>query len=344
VDTFDVDFQHSFQPFKRQLVVWGFGYRFIHDALEGSYSVTLDPETQDYDIVSAFIQDEITLVPQHWRLTIGTKFEHNDFSGVEWQPSARLLWTPDDHQSLWAAASRAVRTPSRGEVANAIKIIVPQTYPLLWETVVNPDFDTEEVITYEIGYRIQPTANISFDLATFYNNYDNLRSSELIGAQLNQPPEPSSFQTIVTNSLKGDSYGIEAAVDWRPSQWWRLQWAYTYLDMDLKAKVETLDVFVKTDEKSSPQHQASARSFLDLSDAWQLDLWLRYVDELSAIDIESYIEMDVRLGWRVRPNTKIELVGKNLFDSHHPEYVSQYLDTKSTEVQRCVYGKVSVEF
>lgn len=344
VDTFDIDFQHSFQPFKKQLVIWGLGYRFIHDALEGTYSTSLDPESQDYDIVSAFIQDDITIVPQRWRLTIGTKFEHNDYSGVEWQPSARLLWTPDDHQSLWAAVSRAVRTPSRGDVANVVKMIVPETDPLLLETVGNPDQDSEEVVTYELGYRIQPTTGISFDFATFYNDYDKLRLSEFNEIQLNPPPEPSFLNFDVSNNLEGNSYGIEAAVDWRPLQWWRLQCAYTYLEMELKVKVDTPTAFIQADEKSSPGHQASLRSFLDLSDAWQLDLWLRYVDELSAIDIDSYIEMDARLGWRIRPNTRIELVGQNLLDSHHPEYVSQYLDTKSTEVQRCVYGRVTLEF
>ncbi len=344
VDTFDVDFQHRFQAFSSHSIIWGMGYRYISDELNGSFSTTLDPDSQDYRLVSAFVQDDIVLIPQRFRFTIGTKFEHNDFSGDEWQPSARLLWTPSDYQSIWTAVSRAVRTPSRGDVANRVRGVVPEFYPLLRETIGNPDFDSEEVISYELGYRIQTPSRVSFDFALFYNEYDALRSISLQSPILNPPPQPSVIQTLVGNNIKGNTHGIEVAADWPLEYWWRLQAAYTYLELDLELKSSAPNFFMSVDQKSAPKHQGSLRSFMDLGESWQFDLWFRYVDKIAAYDIDSYLEMDARLNWHIRSNLDLTLVGQNLLADHHSEYEAEFLGTISTDVQRSVYAKLTVNF
>ncbi len=344
VDTFDLDFQHRFQVLSNQSIIWGLGYRYISDELDGTFSTTLDPDAQDYRLVSAFVQDDVTLVPHRLRFTIGTKFEHNDFSGAEWQPSARLLWTPSDYQSIWAAVSRAVRTPSRGDVANRVRMSVPEFYPFLSETLGNPDFDSEKVNSYELGYRIQTPSKISFDFALFHNEYDDLRLVSLHPPILNPPPQPSVIQTIVGNNMKGKTHGVEVAADWPLVSWWRLQAAYTFIELDLESKSSTSDYFIPVDQESAPRHQGSLRSFMDLSESWQLDVWFRYVDKISVYDIDSYLEMDLRLNWHIGSNMDLTLVGKNLLDDNHAEYEAEFIDTASTEVQRSVYTKFTVNF
>ncbi len=348
-DIVDFDFQHQFQLLSQQSVIWGVGYRFIHDSLKGTYSSSMEPPSKEYDLISAFFQDDITLIPDQWRLTVGTKFENNDFSGSEWQPSARVLWTPEDRQSIWAAVSQAVRTPSRGEVSNRSRIVISDDFPIqkdryLVYALGNPEFESEEVFTYELGYRIQPSNNLSLDIATFYNHYKNLRIPELQDPVDNDPTEkPSEVPVIVKNNLDGNSYGVEVATDYRINDDWRLQLSYNYFQIDLELQEQGSDYFVEYDEGSVPRHQASLRSLMDLNYAWQFDLWVRYVDELPSIDINGYLELDVRLNWQIRKDLALTLVGQNLLDSQHPEYVSEYLETKATETQRGAYVKITLK-
>ncbi len=347
-DISDVDFQHQFQLLSQHSVIWGVGYRFIQDSLKGTYSSSIDPDSKEYDLISAFIQDDITLFPDHWRLTLGTKFENNDFSGTEWQPSARILWTPEDRQSIWAAVSQAIRTPSRGEVSNRSRIVISDDFPIpsdryLVEALGNPEFESEEVLTYELGYRVQPSSTLSFDIAAFYNHYKNLRNPE-IQHPVDNASTPSVVPVVVKNNLDGNSYGVEIATDFRIYDYWRLQLSYNYLAINLKLKTLGSDYFTKYDEGSVPKQQASLRSLMDLNNSWQLDLWARYVDELPSIDINGYFELDVRLNWQIRKDLSLTFAGQNLLDSQHPEYVSEYLETKSTETQRSAYAKMTLKF
>lgn len=144
--------------------------------------------------------------------------------------------------------------------------------------------------------------------------------------------------------MEGNSYGIELAIDWRLLDWWRLQFAYTYIALDLKGSTTGSDLFSQTTEGSSPEHQSSLGSFVNLGDSWRLDLWFRYVDKLPTNDIDSYLEMDAQLNWQIRSGIDLTLVGQNLLDSHHPEYVAEFLNTQPTEARRGVYAKISMEF
>lgn len=114
-DTFDLDFQHRFACGSKQDIVWGLGFRFGHDEIDNSFTINFLPAERDSQLYSAFVHDEIALVPEYLSLILGSRFEHNRYSGFEIQPNGRLLWTPDPHHTVWASVSRAVRTPSRGE-------------------------------------------------------------------------------------------------------------------------------------------------------------------------------------------------------------------------------------
>lgn len=127
----DIDFQHRFALLGWNDIVWGVGYRYNHDDFRSSYITTLTPPSRNDQLFSAFIQDEITLIDNTLWLTLGSKFEHNDYSGFEAQPTARLMWAPHYQHRLWASISRAVRTPSRAEQNMNLlqRVVAPQPLP-----------------------------------------------------------------------------------------------------------------------------------------------------------------------------------------------------------------------
>ena len=337
-DTFDIDFQHRFALGERNDVMWGAGYRATSDKVGNTPTIALNPDNRTVDLFSGFIQDEIALAPDRLRLTLGSKFEQNDFTGFEAQPSGRLLWTPAAHQTFWASISRAVRTPSRVEddvTLNQPREVTPGFFvPITIQG--NRDFGSESLLAYEIGYRTQPHQRLSLDLAGFYNDYDNLRSLE------QDPVVPTLFH--VGNKLYGESYGVETAATLEITRWWRLQPAYTFLQMALHKRPGSTDSTSEQDEGKSPRHQMSVRSSMDLPGDLSLDCTVRYVDHLPALTISSYVELDVRLGWRLNRNLELAIVGQNLLEGRHREFSPSFINTQQTAIQRGVYGKLTLRF
>jgi iron complex outermembrane recepter protein len=340
-NTFDIDFQHRFQLGTRNQMMWGFGYRFVRDDFNNSFSTSIIPDSRDLNLVSAFVQDEIKLIPDRLDLILGSKFEHNDFTGFEAQPSGRLVWKPAEKQTLWGAISRAVRTPSRGEHDTYVntRVIPPDALfpgsPAQPVTLVgNRDFDSETLIAYELGYRIQPTRRLSLDVATFYNVYDNLRTVE----------PTSMFSATAGNEMEGDTYGIELAADFQPLDWWRLQLSYSFLEMNLSLKDTSMDTISVGAEGESPQNKVSVRSMMDLPHNLELDIWFRYVDNLPTQQVDDYTTLDVRFAWKPLKWLELAVVGQSLLDDHHPEFKPELIDTSPTEVERSVYGKITCRF
>lgn len=331
-DTLDMDFQHQFPLGERHGIIWGFGYRFTRDNIENSPSVIFTPDRRHDDIWSAFLQDDIYFLHNKLRLTVGSKFEHNDYTGFEIQPNIRLIWTPEMSYSLWASVSRAVRTPCRGEIDVLTYVRVPSP-PVTLPTYGNSDFKSEDLIAYELGYRIRPFVPLSVDIAAFYNDYDNLRTFEFTGIQLNGD-----------NKMEGSTFGVELAVDWRVMDTWRLAAAYTFLQMQLHVYGDSRDMFSEGAEGENPHHQFSLRSSMDLLENLELDFWARYVDNLPTQDVGSYVSLDIRLGWKPRNNLELSVVGQNLLDSQRPEFIPEIVNTTPTEVERGVYGKITWNF
>jgi len=352
--TFDIDFQHHFRVGDRNDVIWGLGYRMVSAAFDDSFTVALDDDHRTDHLVSAFVQDEIALVEDELRLTLGSKFEYNSYTDFEIQPTARLLWTPDGRQSVWLAASRATRTPSQAEDSIALNSVLgptdpnnPFPFPLQLSVLGNESLRSEDVISFEVGYRVRPNDDLSFDFAAFYNIYDHLASVEARPPLQVILPCPTPPLCILGNSQfddlgSGESYGFEAAAEWRPESWWRLQGAYTYLHLDLDH--DGAAGFTVHSEGRDPTHQLSLRSSFDLGEDWELDFWGRYVSELPERGVDSYFTFDMRVGWRPVDGVELAIVGQNLVSDDQLEFTPELVDTTPTEVQRLVYGKVTVNF
>ena len=354
--TFDLSLQHEFALGGRNKAVWGLGYRVTTDTEQNNPNISFNPDTQTENLYSGFVQDEIALVKDRLSLTPGIKLEHNDYTGFEYEPGARLLWIPWADSSLrslssqtfWASVSRAVRTPSRIEESFTSTMADPLFPPLPEVSYGSKDFESEKLMAYEIGYRVQPLEKLSLDLAAFYNEYDDLRNVEVIaGPTLLTPTTP--LTTVLGNDLYGHTYGVEISATWKVADWWRLQPNYTYLHMSLHAHPAGLippdsNPTVSQIEGSNPQNQFSIHSSMDLPQGVTFDTALRYVDNLPYFNIASYFELDARLGWRINKHWELAIVGQNLLHDHHAEFASTEVMTQATETPRSVYGTITWRF
>lgn len=354
-DSFDLNFQHSFLPGKSQEITWGLGYRFSRDKITPSFAISTSQTVHRTDqLYSAFVQDDITLIPERLHLILGSKLEHNNYTGYEIQPNGRILWTPNGNHSLWGAVARAVRTPSRFEHDGQIQMvkgpgengnILP--LPLLIRSISSSDFESEELIAYELGYRFLGLNDFSVDITAFYNDYDRLRTVELVSLDPDATPLPSHYisTSIFNNKMKSNSCGIEVVLNWHPFDWWSLQGVYSYFNMSLDIDSDSTDTLAKEIVGGdNPHHQASLRSSMDLPMNLQFDLWFRYVDTLDQQSIDAYLNMDMRLAWQPRKGLDLALVGQNLLDGEQAEYTYDLTDHLSTETQRSLYVKATWSF
>lgn len=352
--TFDLDFQHRFSPFEQHEWIWGLGYRLYQDDIGSNLTARFDPSSRNDQLFSAFWQDEITLVPDRLVFTLGSKIERNDYSGFEFQPNARLAWTPTERQTLWFAVSRAVRTPARYEHDAQIQLetIAPGSpdNPLPLPLVVTPtsdrSFDSEDMAAFEVGYRTSPIDRLTIDLTAYYTLFDELLIAEPGALIFSGVPAPGHFILPLygENNLYGEAYGFEAAIDFQLATWHRIRLAYTYADIQLHKDDNTNGFFFEGYEWRTPPHQASIRSSIDLTSNLELDLWARYVDELPNLDIPYYITLDARLGWHPSENLEVALGVQNALENRHREFTSSLVDTGYSYIERNIYGKVTWRF
>lgn len=348
-DTFDIDFQYRVGIGNRNDIVWGAGYRVTSDKVGNSSTISLNPESRTVNLFSAFVQDEIALVPDKLSLMIGSKIEHNDYTGIEFQPSGRAHWTPLENQTFWASISRAVRSPSRVEDDVTLNQVLPPggLFPgspaAVTTTYGNRDFLSEELLAYELGYRVQARKNLSLDVALFYNDYDHLRSIEP-GPSPTQPAAPGSIPLHIANDLFGETYGGEAAVVFQVTPRWRIEPGFSLIEMQLHKRASSQDNSSEKDEGKSPEQQWSLRSSMELPHAVSLDCMLRYVDSLPGLDLGSYWGLDLRVAWRPTRWMELSVVGQNLIENRHQEFSPSFISTQRTEVPRGFYGKVTLRF
>ncbi|MEW6304152.1 MAG: TonB-dependent receptor [Verrucomicrobiota bacterium] len=338
-NSFDIDWQHDFSWGDRQTIVWGAGYRFAADEIFGSPALSFVPPQSSDHLRSVFAQDEISIVPDKLSFTVGAKLEHNDYSGSEFQPNARLQWTPHEKHTIWAAVARAVRSPSRAE--HTIRATRPAGPGVINSVSGVSTFDSETLVAYELGWRFQPRPSLSFDVAAFFNDYDDLRSFD-VGTPT--PPPPALIIPLTTsNSMEGETYGGEVSASWQATKSLRVMAGYSLLQMHLRGGLNSGDSTLEAAAVDNPQQQFHLRSYWDLPANLQLDGALYYVDSLPGQSVPSYVRLDVRLGWRPRENLDFTVGLQNLLDERHPEYGANFLVT-STEVERNFYAKVTWRF
>ncbi|MEE4376421.1 MAG: TonB-dependent receptor [Candidatus Competibacteraceae bacterium] len=359
LDTVDIDFQHESALGEHHELIWGLGYRFNRDDFTPTEVLTMTPAQREYPLFSTFIQDRIRKFDNRLELTFGAKIEHNRFTGWELQPNIRALWKPAANQRVWAAVSRAVRTPSRGDQDVTFDLIAVPPSPANPPTLVvlqgNPDLESETVIAYEIGYRLWPKENFYLDLTAFYNDYDDLRFAVLDQTAIVPGPGFITAPVVVVNGEKGTTYGLEIAADWRPAPGWRMQFGYSYLHANFELKIPDNAVIFPAGlgDQRDPRHQLSLLTSIDLTRDVDLDLWLRYVDAIPDVtvatptttvaSVDDYLTLDVRLGWRLVDDLEFSIAGRNLLDSPHLEFLQEN-NTFPTQVERSVYGQIKWRF
>lgn len=322
-NTEDVDFQDRFSLAGRQNIVWGLGYNATADQTTSSETIYFDPADRTLQTYSTFFQDTIAIIPDKFSCIVGSKLEDNDYTGVEVEPSFRLLGTLTDRQTLWSAVSRAVRTPSRidRDLAGTV----------LGEPVTGGTVESEKVVAYELGYRTRPWSSVSLDVDGFYNDYSDLETLEL--------GDPTYF----ANNMEGYSDGVETSLDVQILPWWRMRGTYSLTNMKLRTTADSDDTFsVPLSEGETLQHTASLHWLFDLPHHTEIDPVLRYASKLSLPEdlpsAPAYAEMDLRIGWHVTPRIELSLVGQNLLHDHHAEFET------TDEIQRSVYGKVAYKW
>jgi iron complex outermembrane receptor protein len=325
-DTIDVDYVQHARIAGDQSLTWGLGARVSPSRfIQTLQGINFTPNNQTDSIYSTFLQYELPLVRDKLALTVGSKFEYNNFSHFEYEPSVRLLWSLSQTQSIWVAVTRAVRTPSRQDedVSFAILAAAEPTPPSVYfEVLGNPEAKSEHLIGYEAGYRAELNKNLYLDLTAFYNSYSGLQGYGPAGISETLQPLALYFTLPYANIIKGDTVGAEIAPDWKITRWWELRGSYSYLNMSLRDNPGYTDMgnLLGTYTGSSPHNVASFQSLFNLPKHFELDATYRYSGTLPEYSLNGYSSADLRLGWHFGEGFDFSVVGQNLLSPYHPEF------------------------
>ncbi len=347
-DIVDIELQHRLRLADRHDLVWGVSYRRFEDDITDGLASRIDPSSESLDFFSLYAQGE-TPLREDLRFTLGARLDHNDYTGLEFQPTARLLWNVSPSHSLWTSLSQANRIPSRGERSAYYRgdVLPPGSLPLppelsglpvQTEIRASDDFESERLTAFEIGYRGQPHQRLYLDASAFVHRYRDLRSFSFEPAGLEFAGTHLVLSSDLLNEDELTLRGFELAADWRPRDDWRFQASYGYSDTDEASM--TAASFV-------PRNIVSLRASWDVNPRTDLDLWLRHVDErpfVGGATLDAYTTLDLRLAWRPVRGMEISLIGQNLIDSERQEFQSEVPALVPAQTRRGVYGQVTLEF
>jgi iron complex outermembrane receptor protein len=339
----DFEIEHHYRLSPRQELVWGAGYRRSdHDSLAGLPWYV--PATQT-NLFSAFAQDEISLVSDKLRLIAGTQVEHNTFTGVEVQPTVRLLWEPTHRYTLWGAVSRAVRTPSVGERVETTQFVDDErrNLGLIFPLVAhgNPALQSETLLGYEAGQRMQWNHCLSLDVSAFYNFFDQLSTLYIANLYV----DPRGFvvmPTLFANQGSARTYGTDASANLTVTHNWKPSAGYSWLKLVPGAYDYALTL-TEVRGPTDPQHQAQLHSNLDLTRTLQFDTSLYYTGSVAAYQIPSHWRADLRLGWRPTHKLEFSLAGQDLLSPDHAEFLYE-VSGRTMQIRRGVTGNVTWSF
>jgi len=336
--TIDLDFHHRIPISETHDLMWGMGFRDSSLHTSGSDYASFSPSSRNDALFSGFVEDQWAILHDRLFPILGSKFEHNNSTGLEVQPGARILWTPDSRHTLWAASSRAVRAPSMLETnlrAQAPDLSGPNGIPIHPEYSGSLSFRSENALTYELGYRLQAKRRFSVDLAAHRSVYTRLRTLEAGNPIVETKPQPRLIvQAQFANLMRGEAHGFEIASNWNVTERWRILPSYSWLKLDIRPDAASADILSRdVVAGQSPRHQFQLRSNLDLSRKVQLDGAAYYNGRLPNLAIPAYTRLDARLGYRPRPDIELSLSGQHLQGGRHAEFIS------STPYVRAIIGR-----
>lgn len=299
LETMDAQAQYSLRGAAHDLVA-GIGIRTSRDKFINNLNAfQLDPQRDRTWVWNGFVQDRYALTPE-LSVTVGAKLEGSSLAGVQLLPNLRLAWQPGSRALLWAAVSRAVRTPSRIDRG----LMAP---PLL---ITAPDFKVEKLTAFEAGYRGQPGPNTSLSISLFYNLYHDLRTLAFVG---------NPFPLQLANDLRGHSYGFEAWGTQQVLAWWRLSAGAAVLRKSFEVRPGAIDLSGRASLGHDPDFRLSLRSQMTLPHGITIDADLRAIDALEDPHVDGYVELGARIGWVIRDGIELYLAGENLLHRTHIE-------------------------
>jgi iron complex outermembrane receptor protein len=347
VTTFDVDMNHTIRWLDRNELVWGGGYRLMDDSYGNTAVLNYMPADDRKNLFNTFVQNKFEATDT-LDLTLGTKIEHNDYTGFEIQPTAKAAYRPNEWNTLWMSVARAVRSPSRTE--DSIRYVLqqlPTTPPTLIVGQGNTDVESEELIAYEMGYRISPSEGLIFDVSAYFNDYDNLTSLQQGAPVLGNGAVIVPLN--VRNLGEAEMYGVEVSANMQVTPSWLLAGYYAYGHLEASGRNNN-QLFLDY-ETLWPEHSFSVRSLYNISENVEFDTSLYYVGDLhqardvngGLVPIDAYLKWDVRLGWRSWDGLELSLVGLNLLEEGHQEFVDSRFYPAS-QIGRSYYGKATWRF
>ncbi|MDI1248922.1 MAG: TonB-dependent receptor [Lacunisphaera sp.] len=323
----------------RQEITGGLGYRHV-DGRQSGVLMHFQPETLRTGLFSAFVQDQISLVPEHWLLTLGTKIEHNSFTGWEPQPTLRLAWTPSSDTLVWGSVARAVRTPTWSEETAALDAtvlppgVLDPTLPVAIRILGNPDLQSERLTAVEVGARWKTAGQVSVDVAGYFYDYADYVMASYNSVTFQTAPAAEVLGAQFINGIAGEAYGGELTLRWQAGVDWQVLASYSYAETQLHTSLSD-PLGYEQDENTTPHHTVRLESELLLGRDWSLYAAGRYVDSVPYYTIPAYIELDATLTWKPSDRWRVSLAGRNLLDNQHPEYDSA-VNRRLTEIRRSV--------
>jgi iron complex outermembrane receptor protein len=330
-NTCNLEFQHSYQFNRRHSLIWGGSFFTTGDDLTPD-AASYSPERRRNNVVSGFAQYEVIVIPDRLRILAGSKLDHNGYTGVEYQPQIRAIWTPNKVHTGWASISRAVRAPARNTSDLQLFLPVGQSngLPVFFDIRGDPNLEAEKLKAYEIGYRYQPKQTLSFDLALYYNDYHSLIT-------LQQPvmeilPSEIIFHQRFINGPAAETHGSELSTKWRPFSRWVLSAGIT----ELRGSVDAV--------QASPHHIFNLQSHVDLPHKFEFDSALYGYGAVPLggtppqpiQSVPAYQRVDVGLAWHPGPEWTFAVGGRNLQAERHRETRDTAFGNQAGEVARAV--------
>ncbi len=340
-NTVDFELRHRSSPFDNHDLNWGLGYRVSSDRTRGVPTVSFDPLGRTLPLYNGFVQDDIRIT-ERLRLSLGAKLEHNAFSGFEFQPSVRFAWTEPGY-TLWGAVSRAVRTPSRLDHDLSLTATRDEASGVFPRVLGQSSFAAENLVAVELGFRSRLGERILLDTAVFKNYYDDTGSIDP-GTPFEEAAGSGTrtiFPYVIGNTLEGESHGFELSSHVSVHDGWRLRATYSFVDLTLRNKPGSLDPVSAQAAGRTPRHLAGLNSFVQLPGGFEVDLGLRGASALASDPVPGYLTADARLAFAPTPSLSLSLVGRNLLDAEHVEFVDA---GRAIAVKRSIYFRVDLRF